>query len=279
MINGKKVLGVTLARGGSKGIPKKNIYEINGRPLIAYTIEECLKSKFIDTYIVSTDCKEIAKVALDYGAAVPFIRPDNLADDIATSAAALIHSLNWANQSGGNYQLVVEVMATNPLKKAIHIDQCIELMIDKGLPYCVAVREIHDHHPARVKYLENGIMKDFFPEMIESRRQDLEPQAYVRAGSIYCMTSSALLENEARYGKDNTAAYVLPDEYVVNIDEPKDLALAKILIQKHLNIHNKIIIGDTVKCFYPIAEISSVTMILLVITCIARITCRNCGIQ
>lgn len=232
MINGKKVLGVTLARGGSKGVVKKNIHEINGRPLIAYTIEECLKSKFIDSYIVSTDCKEIAKVAMDCGASVPFVRPDNLANDSATSAAALIHAVNWANDSGDNYQVVVEIMATNPLKKAIHIDECIELMIDKDMPYCVAVQEIHDHHPARVKYLENGIMKDFFPEMIESRRQDLEPQAYIRAGSIYCMTSNALIQNKARYGKDNTAAYLLPDEFVVNIDEPKDLALAKILIEE-----------------------------------------------
>ena len=233
MINGKKVLGVTLARGGSKGIPKKNIYKINGLPLIAYTIQECLKSKYIDDYIVSTDCSEIAQVALDYGADVPFIRPDNLADDTASSAAALIHAAKWANQEGGgNYDLVVEVMATNPLKKAKHIDQCIELMIKKNLPYCVAVQEIHDHHPARMKYLENGIMQDFFPEVLESRRQDLKPQAYIRAGSIYCMTSEALLSTNARYGKDNTAAYILPDEYVVNIDEPIDMLLAKTLLEE-----------------------------------------------
>ena len=233
MINGKKVLGVTLARGGSKGIPKKNIYKINDRPLIAYTIEECLKSEYIDKYIVSTDCSEIAQVALDYGAEVPFIRPENLANDSASSAAALIHAVKWVNKEGGdNYELVIEAMVTNPLKKAIHIDQCIELMTKKNLPYCVAVQEIHDHHPARVKYLKNGIMQDFIPEVLESRRQDLKPQAYIRAGSIYCMTSEALLSTNARYGKNNTAAYILPDEYVVNIDEPTDMYLAKILLEK-----------------------------------------------
>lgn len=232
MINGKKVLAVTLARGGSKGIPKKNIHLINGRPLIAYTIQECLKSKYIDNYMVSTDCTDIAQVALDCGAEVPFIRPDNLANDRASSAAALIHAVKWANQGGENYELVVEVMATNPLKKAIHIDECIELMIEKNQPYCAAVQALHDHHPARVKYLENGIMQDFFPETLESRRQDLEPQAYIRAGSIYCMTSEALLSTGARYGKDNTAAYLLPDEYVVNIDEPRDMVLAQILLEE-----------------------------------------------
>jgi CMP-N,N'-diacetyllegionaminic acid synthase len=232
MINGKKVLAVTLARGGSKGIPKKNIHNINGRPLIAYTIQECLESKYIDKYIVSTDCEEIAAVALNHGAHVPFMRPSNLANDSASSADALIHAVNWANKGDDHYDIVVEVMATNPLKKALHIDHCIQLMENNGHPYCVAVQELHDHHPARIKYLENGIMKDFFPEVLESRRQDLEPQAYIRAGSIYCMTSDALLSTGARYGKDNTLAYVLPDEFVINIDEPRDMVLAKLLIEE-----------------------------------------------
>ena len=232
MINGKKVLGVTLARGGSKGIHKKNIHEINGRPLIDYTIQECLKSKYIDDYIISTDCAEIAKVALDCGANVPFLRPKNLSDDKASSAAALVHAVNWASQRGDKYEIVVEVMATNPLKRSIHIDKCIELMEEKKLPYCAAVQELYDHHPARVKYLENGIMQDFFPEVLESRRQDLKPQAYIRAGSIYCMTSEVLLSTNARYGKGNTAAYILPDEYVVNIDEPRDMVMAKLLLEE-----------------------------------------------
>ena len=78
-------------------------------------------------------------------------------------------------------------------------------------------------------------MQDFFPEVLESRRQDLSPQAYVRAGSIYCMTSEALLSTNARYGKDNTAAYILPDEYVMNIDEPRDLVMAKLLLGQRDN--------------------------------------------
>ena len=232
MINGKKVLAVTLARGGSKGIPQKNILDVNGYPLIAYTIYECLKSQYIDKYIVSTDCEEIAEIALSHGAEVPFIRPSKLASDSASSADALIHAVNWAKKDDDNYDIVVEAMATNPLKKAIHIDHCIQLMEDNGYPYCTAVQELNDHHPARIKYLENGIMKDFFPEVLESRRQDLEPQAYIRAGSIYCMTTDALLATGARYGKDNTLAYVLPDEFVVNIDEPRDMVLAKLLLKE-----------------------------------------------
>ena len=230
MIDGKKVLGVTLARGGSKAIPKKNIYEINKVPLIAYTITECLKSKYIDDYIVSTDCPEIAKVADVYGASVPFIRPASLSDDTASSADALAHAVQWANEAWGSYDIAVEVMATNPLKQTRHIDECLELMIKRDAPYCVAVQELQDHHPARVKYLENGIMKDFVPEVLESRRQDLTPQAYIRAGSVYCMNVDSLLSTNARYGKDNTAAYILPDEYVINIDEPRDLELAKIIL-------------------------------------------------
>ena len=231
MISGKKVLGVTLARGGSKSIPKKNIYPINGRPLIGYTIEECLKSKYIDSYLVSTDSNEIASVASDLGAEVPFTRPSDLASDSSSSADALCHAVNWTLEQGRDFDIIVELMVTNPLKKAKHIDECIEMMLDQNVDYCVAVQRVYDHHPARLKYIEDGVMHDFYPEAIESRRQDLHPQAYVRAGSIYCMKASALLANNARYGKNNTAAYIMPDECVVNIDTPMDLALAKKILE------------------------------------------------
>jgi CMP-N,N'-diacetyllegionaminic acid synthase len=230
MINGKRVIGVTLARGGSKGIPNKNIYKINGKPLIAYTILEALKSKYIDKYIVSTDCKKIADIAEKYGAEVPFLRPKELATDNSTSADALLHAVNWIEGNGDEYDLVIELMATNPLKNASHIDEVLELRESLNCPYCVAVQKLSDHHPARIKYIENRMLKDFFPEVLESRRQDLKPDAYIRAGSIYCMTTSVLKQTNARYGNNNTAAYILPDSAVVNIDEPIDLKVAENMI-------------------------------------------------
>tara|TARA_B100001250_G_C19785190_1_gene783805 strand:- start:474 stop:1175 length:702 start_codon:yes stop_codon:yes gene_type:complete len=232
MINGKKVLGITLARGGSKGIPKKNIYKINNKPLIAYTIEECLKSKYIDKYIVSTDSKEIAEIAVSYGAEVPFLRPKALAKDTSSSADAIIHAIKWLSEKNEEFEITVEAMATNPLKTATHIDECLEMMEDKQAPYVVAVNQIFDQHPSRVKYIEDGIMRDFYPEIVESRRQDLTPNAFIRSGSIYCMNTESLLKTKARYGKDNSAAYILQSGDVINIDEVNDLLMAETILKE-----------------------------------------------
>ena len=231
MINGQRVLAVTLARGGSKSIPKKNIALVAGRPLIDYTISEALESKLVDQYVVSTDCDEIASVASALGVSNIIRRPDSLATDTAKSSDALQHAVHYMEEQGQHFDIVVELMATNPLKKAHHIDAAIELLCESQSSFCVAVQRLYDHHPARIKYLdEQGIMHDFYPEVLESRRQDLAPAAYIRAGSIYCMRVEALKATGARYDKSNSVAYVLPDEAVVNIDEPVDMLVAEIKI-------------------------------------------------
>lgn len=233
MINGKNVLAVTLARGGSKGIPKKNLNPLCGKPLIEYTIEEARRSRYIDRFVVSTDCREICAEAKKLGVADVIDRPAGLATDTAKSSDALLHALESLEARGEKFDIIVELMVTNPLKKAEHIDAMLELLADCGQPFCVAVQKLTDHHPARIKYLDDeGLMQDFFPEVLESRRQDLKPTAYIRAGSIYCMSADALKETGARYGKNNTVAYVLPDDAVINIDEPIDLIVAEAMLRK-----------------------------------------------
>ena len=119
MLNDKRILAVTLARGGSRGVPKKNIRELAGKPLIAYTINEAKRSQYIDDYVVSTDCEEVANVVRNHGARVPFLRPSELSTDTATSASALVHAVNYLRDSEGElFDYVVELMATNPLKTA-----------------------------------------------------------------------------------------------------------------------------------------------------------------
>lgn len=233
MINGQRVLAVTLARGGSKSIPKKNIALLAGRPLIGYTVSEALDSKLVDQYVVSTDCDEISSVASALGVKNIIRRPEFLATDTAKSSDALLHAVDYMEQQGQSFDIVVELMVTNPLKRAQHIDEAIELLCRSSSLFCVAVQRLHDHHPARIKYLdERGIMHDFYPEVLESRRQDLSPAAYIRAGSIYCMRVEALKTTKARYDKNNTVAYVLPDEAVVNIDEPIDMLVAELKIRE-----------------------------------------------
>ncbi len=228
MYRGKKVLGVTLARGGSKSIPKKNIADVNGQPLIYYTIREALICELIDNYIVSSDDDEIIKVAESFGVSCPFKRPAELSSDTATSADALIHAVDFMEHTyEDRYDYIVELMVTNPLKSQKDIENCICLAVDNEHHSVVAVHELSDHHPARIKFIENGKLKPFYPETPESRRQDLEPKAYIRSGSIYVTSRDFLFKNQSRYSKDNTLAYILPNERVINIDDPVDLEIAR----------------------------------------------------
>ena len=227
MYKNKKILGVTLARGGSKSTPKKNIVDINGIPLIGYTIREALNSRYLDRFIVSTDCVEIKKVSERLGANVPFVRPNELSTDSATSADALLHAVNYMEGRGYKYDYVVELMATNPLKDQTDIDGMIEQTIDNEEHSCVAVHRLIEHHPSRIKYIENNYLKPFYPEIPESRRQDLHPLAYIRSGSIYVVSVQFLKTNNSRYSSDQTRAYVLADDKVCNLDEPADLALLR----------------------------------------------------
>ena len=232
MINGKKVLAITLARGGSKSVPKKNIAELAGNPLLFYTFSEVKKSAYIDDYVLSTDCPDIEAYSLDQGVSVPFRRPVEFATDEATSANALLHAVEFMISQGKNFDYIVEVMATNPLKIVEDIDGCIELLESKNADYVVACHQIYDNHPSRVKYLEEGKIRDFYPEVVESRRQDLSPSAYVRSGSVYAMKRDALVKNRARYDKSDTYAYVLPPDRVINIDEPIDFLVAESILRK-----------------------------------------------
>lgn len=235
MLNNKKVLAVTLARGGSKGVPQKNIRNLSGKPLINYTILEAKKSSYIDKYIVSTDCPEIAKVAKKENVCVPFIRPQEFSGDSATSASALIHAVQFLMNHGEKYDYIVELMATNPLKNVEDIDGCIETAVLNNHDCCVAVHRIWDHHPSRVKKIVDGVLIDFYPEKPESRRQDLEPPAYIRSGSIYVTKIDFLLKHNARYGTNITASYILPEDRVINIDEIDDFRLAEIKLNEKFN--------------------------------------------
>ena len=225
MIDGKKVLAITLARGGSKRIPKKNIADINGKPLIQYTFDEVKKSKYIDRYVVSTDDMDIMGACIR-NEVQSIIRPKDLAKDTTTSADALIHCVKEQEK----YDYVVEIMCTNPLKKVEDIDGVIEKLNDTNADSIVSVVRIWDHHPSRVKYIEGDKLIDFYPEIPESRRQDLTPAAYVRNGSIYATTHASLMENRVRLGPD-TRPYIMPEERTINIDEPRDLELARILLR------------------------------------------------
>ena len=231
----KKILCVILARGGSKGIPGKNIKDLAGHPLIAYTICEAVKSNHIDRVIVSSDDDDIRNVARKYGAEAPFTRPEELSTDTAKPVDCIKHATEWAENDGNmKYDYVVELLCTNPFKTSNDIDEALEMQIETDADSVIAVMPLEDHHPIRIKKIEDGKIRDFNSTLIEipeSRRQDLKHDAYIRCGSIYSMRRDMLAKG-IRYGTEDSRAYILPRERVVNIDEPMDFVIASILMEK-----------------------------------------------
>ena len=145
-------LGVTLARGGSKSIPKKNIAKVAGKPLLAYTIEAAKQSQYLNKYIVNTDCEDIAIVAEKYGAIVQFGRPDELSLDTASSGETLKYVVErFERETRIKVDIVTELMATNPLKTKEDIDSCVSMLINKSADSVIAMGRLYDHHPSRIK--------------------------------------------------------------------------------------------------------------------------------
>ena len=169
----KNILAITLARGGSKAVPNKNIKKILGKPLIAFTIEEVLKSKYIDDYIVSTDSKKIANVAKKFGAKVPFLRPKNISRDNSAAQDALVHALNkYESMINKKFDYIVEIMCTNPLKNFKDIDLCIEKIHRTKSDTVISVQRLYDHHPIRIKKIKNDRIFNFIlPENERTRRE------------------------------------------------------------------------------------------------------------
>ena len=227
MINNKSVLAITLARGGSKGIPKKNIILLNGKSLLEYTIEEVKKSKYIDEYIIATDDSNIEQVSRNNNVSC-FKR--QAVSNTQTSAAGLIEVLKDRTA----YDYVIEVMCTNPLKSVDDIDGAIQKLNTTGADSVVSVVRIWDNHPSRVKFIENDILIGFNveedPDIPGQRRQDLQPSAYVRNGSIYAMTWKQITKHKRRLG-EVIRPYIMPQERTINIDEPRDLMLAKFILE------------------------------------------------
>jgi CMP-N-acetylneuraminic acid synthetase len=238
MINEKKVLGVTLARGGSKSVHKKNIRPIAGKPLIAFTIEAALSSSYLDDYIVSTDDKEIADVGQRFGARIPFLRPAELASDTASSGDALYHAVAFVEEERQFiFDYVIELMATNPMKTPAQIDAALEKLDETGGDSVIAVTRVWDQHPARIKKLDSqGRLIDFcIPEPLEARRQDLAPEAYIRCGSIYAVRRDYLMQTKARYGSRESYALVIPDSESVNVDNELDFISAECILKQQSN--------------------------------------------
>ena len=232
MINGKKVLAIIPARGGSKGLPGKNIKELCGKPLIAWSIEHAKSCSDIDRIVVSTDDREIAEVAKKYGAEAPFMRPAELANDTASTIDVIFHAINWLKKHEDYRQeYILLLQPTSPLRTIEDIEGAVQKLKDKGAQAVVSVCET-DHHPWWSNILpEDGNMKDFLkPEILNKRRQDL-PVFYRLNGAIYLADTDYLYKCNGFLGP-NTFAYKMPKSRSVDIDSDVDFKLAQLLLEE-----------------------------------------------
>ncbi|MBP2241993.1 N-acylneuraminate cytidylyltransferase [Cytobacillus eiseniae] len=217
MIQDKKVLAIIPARGGSKGVPRKNIRSLAGKPLIAWTIDEAKKSKYIDRLILSSEDEEIIEIAKYYGCEVPFVRPSNLAEDTTPGIDPVIHALSILP----NYEYVVVLQPTSPLRSAEDIDGSIEQLLVSGTPACVSVTE-----PGKSPYWmytlqDNNILKPLiYNEEAIVRRQEL-PITYALNGAIYVAETKWLNESRTFLSNDTTA-YIMPRNRSYDIDTEED---------------------------------------------------------
>lgn len=229
------VLGIIPARGGSKGLPNKNILPLAGKPLIAHTIAAALAARLLDKVIVSTDHEGIAEKARQYGADVPFIRPSELAQDDTAIYPVLAHAVRWLEQHEGySPDYVMLLQPTSPLRNTEDIDSAVRLALEKDADGVVSLSSLK-HHPYWTKGVStDGRIVDFIPldsplEVSYNRRQDL-PEAYALNGAIYLVRRPVLLEKQTFY-TDRTYAYIMPPERSIDVDSSWDLHIAELILR------------------------------------------------
>jgi len=217
------------ARGGSKRVPGKNIKSFAGKPIIAYSIEAAKASGVFDKIIVSTDSKRIAQVAETCGAEVPFMRPPELADDFTSTAAVLLHALNWLIQDGTSPDYICCIYATAPFAGAGYIQEGLKLITEKEVSSVFSVTTFPFPILRALKMTENGHLAMFWPEFEMRRSNDL-PEAYHDAGQFYWMDSRKFLETKRVYTAD-ALPVILPRYLVQDIDTAEDWETAEMMYE------------------------------------------------
>ncbi|WP_010167406.1 cytidylyltransferase domain-containing protein [Candidatus Epulonipiscium viviparus] len=222
-----EILGIIPARGGSKGLPGKNIKMLGDKPLIAYTIAAAINSKHITRTIVSTDDAAIAEVALKFGAEVPFMRPECLATDTATSAEVVLHLLKTLEGNGYMPDFICLLQCTSPFRTAADVDSCIEKCLNTGFDACYSVTEARSN-PYWMKVFEGNQLNSFIDAEMILRRQDL-PTVYELNGAIYFAKTEEVIKNKSLH-LANATGYVMPIQKSVDIDTALEFELAKMLM-------------------------------------------------
>jgi CMP-N-acetylneuraminic acid synthetase len=235
-----KIFGVIPARGGSKGVPGKNIRPILGKPLIAYTIQTALQSKLLTEVVVTTEDEEIRQIALAYGAQAPFLRPAELATDKALAVPTIQHAVReMESLKGVRCDYVVMLQPTSPLKTSEDIDTALTRLIETGADGIISVVDVDNNHPMKMKKFlgeggKQGQLIDYEKPPFENCPRQLLPPVFIVNGAIYASRRDVLMNENSFQGK-YCLGYVMPPERSINIDTPYDFLIAELEIQKLFN--------------------------------------------
>jgi CMP-N,N'-diacetyllegionaminic acid synthase len=233
MIGGKSVIAIIPARAGSKGLPGKNIRPLCGKPLIAWTIESALKSRYVDEVLVSTDGEEIARIATKFGAQVPFRRPAELATDASTTLSAVEHALNhYSGKLGRQFDLLALLEPTSPLREDTDIDSMLERMAAHwdSFDAIVSIGQVHEH-PSIMKRLQGDEIGPYCPELARTTRRQDNPPAYFPYGVAYIVKVAALLEEKTFYPR-RCAYHIVKRYQSYEIDDLHDFLCVE-AVMKH----------------------------------------------
>ncbi len=227
-----RVLGVIPARGGSKGIPRKNLFQLHGQPLLAYTVTAALSSHTLTRTVLSTDDEEILMLGRELGVDAPFLRPAALAGDDVSSAEVARHALAFVEaEEQREYDALVLLEPTAPLRTANDVDEAVERLHESDADSVVTVCRVDAPHPVKMQIIEDGLLKPYLPHLWREglTRQQLPPVYYL-TGAVYAVRASVIRETGSLWGR-STAPVVMPPERSVNIDSRADLALAEVFLR------------------------------------------------
>lgn len=230
----KLVIGIIPARGGSKGVVNKNIRELVGKPLIAYTIEASKNSKMLTHVVVSTDSNEIAEISKKYGASVPFMRPAELATDMAASLPVVQHAVKEVEKIYNcKFDAVVMLQPTCPLRTSAHIDLALNKLFETNADSVVSVTDVGGNHPLRMKRV---VAQDRLINYIEQGQEDMRPRqilppTYIRNGALYITKRDVIMDQNTFIGND-CRAFIMEKSVSVNIDAFEDLLVAEYYLKQ-----------------------------------------------
>lgn len=230
MYKNKKILAVIPARGGSKGVPRKNIIEVGGHPLIKYTIDCGKNSKYLDRVVISTEDLLIKKVAEENGGDVPFLRPKELAEDTSKTIDCIVHAVDTLKSMGEEYDYVMILQNTVPLRKSWHVDEAIEMIVDSNERSLVSISEV-DEHPILMRTLnEDKMVKNLLQMNSTMRRQDF-PKFYKVDGAIAIQKIDDEFNLETSIN-DGKLGYVMDKKYTTDIDNYIDIKIVEYYLEK-----------------------------------------------